>query len=1385
MREIQLSKHMKVSEEVAQWLYDLHLLASPSPSLSEELTASLLHGSFFLPLLSSSLAGRVTTVPDLSPISTGLTPAAKLTNWSTVFKACSALEIKVTEEQRMLILAGDDQSVINLLSALRMRLEGGGRKPRATEDGSLFIESLDVVRPLAQADSCLEFLLLSLCQGFRVKPRQAAGLLTQNNKYLVQILEKGLKTDYQPVRNWLRNLQKASGALILLLGQEDRLALSLVLSALRPGLLSLDENVVKECAELFKLLLPPLTLSNEACWHWFAGPQGGLEACLKAVRRFREGVMDQITEVINAAARFKAKDLLVNRLKTQAESIEEYLQLLTETVPRLLKLQGGERLVEEDIIPHFTEIALREADADSKRPLSTRVCALTLLCTLWKCLPQYYSERESLVSFVLALLKKGCRDKSHILGWHSAALLFDLLKALTHEKSHLAPQIFKSLTFLLVEAFEDLPVREFLTSNWTLILREVPGLPVTTLVDPLCKHLSLSQTALSLSDFHLLATLASHPRLGLEQAVVLADICGKQCLSLPHMSGAARQPLLHLAQRFLDSAVMQEFLFRYLKLGIGLLGQEEVKPRQPQHKRVLSAPMPEDLEEAALQGQQRHIISGLTTKIIQMGSSDLNDRLKAMLVKTILELKKSKYDYNKGLIKLLALLGNPQALLGIDAFQTNKSPKRLAFLAAPVVRVSQSHPNPLALRSQSKKTVAKKPLRIQQSSPTLLETPVLEVVKVRELDCTQEETMDLQAALKMHSRLLKQLYRSYCGSCYAKGPTDQDTFEQQGSKRALIREAEMYKLLRDNGLSSSYLLKEQFSSLLRSYCVRYKTQEPTAIDYNQYVDLLVQVALFVYARPGSALAPLAPAVSAMMLFRLFREHWQHSGRTLALFDAPYLLRGDREKLVRLNEQLMRNKDMELPEGYSRTTRTEVEMRFDLPVESGLKENFRIAMEVLDEVLVRGVGMHLLEPRVVTHTVVRVRAIAPAQSSPQAEPRSGAIDSPLRNPNLRNALAKLQSRFPKSDLQEVARLLDDLVTSLETQHSSSPRLHNRALYLREQREKAYAQEQQRAEQRRRRRQEELELLLAKASEAKRKRLRRERHRKRKTEAKQQEAEIRLQTMRKQEADTRARELLRWMHQKQIESMEKRKAETERQQAVEAARKLRRQTFMKKAQTRLQQLFKQKTEAYKLEILKAQEVAKSAEERKEAGKRRAIELLEQEKQKREEEHQLKHDLTELTCRADVSAVLEEYRKSLEVLYEFYAKAGAKDPLSATQLLWSGLHKLSLHFLLVPELISAEDLTILFRVYAKATPSSSFSYSQFTDSLVRIAAVGQKQLQKSTQQCSGDTIKALFAYMELPVDARKVVEVIKAKTAALPLHERDRKRLVRARISSLVRQ
>ena len=76
-----------------------------------------------------------------------------------------------------------------------------GKKPKIAPDGALYIESLDPRRSLQDTDTCLEFLLLSFCQNFDILPKQAAGLLTQGNKFLAHIIVKGLKGDHLPIQN--------------------------------------------------------------------------------------------------------------------------------------------------------------------------------------------------------------------------------------------------------------------------------------------------------------------------------------------------------------------------------------------------------------------------------------------------------------------------------------------------------------------------------------------------------------------------------------------------------------------------------------------------------------------------------------------------------------------------------------------------------------------------------------------------------------------------------------------------------------------------------------------------------------------------------------------------------------------------------------------------------------------------------------------------------------------------------------------------------------------------------------------------------------------------------------------------------------------------------
>lgn len=59
-------------------------------------------------------------------------------------------------------------------------------------------------------DSSLELLINLICKGFKMKPKQAAALLTNSNQYLLHSVVKGLKGNYEPVVKYYKLLQKYS-----------------------------------------------------------------------------------------------------------------------------------------------------------------------------------------------------------------------------------------------------------------------------------------------------------------------------------------------------------------------------------------------------------------------------------------------------------------------------------------------------------------------------------------------------------------------------------------------------------------------------------------------------------------------------------------------------------------------------------------------------------------------------------------------------------------------------------------------------------------------------------------------------------------------------------------------------------------------------------------------------------------------------------------------------------------------------------------------------------------------------------------------------------------------------------------------------------------------
>lgn len=71
------------------------------------------------------------------------------------------------------------------------------------------------------------------------------------------------------------------------------------------------------------------------------------------------------------------------------------------------------------------------------------------------------------------------------------ALMFHLLEHFAQGRNKYAPIIYKSLTFIVIDAYLDFPTREFIIKNFILLFQNHSSIPVAILSEPLLKQIKI------------------------------------------------------------------------------------------------------------------------------------------------------------------------------------------------------------------------------------------------------------------------------------------------------------------------------------------------------------------------------------------------------------------------------------------------------------------------------------------------------------------------------------------------------------------------------------------------------------------------------------------------------------------------------------------------------------------------------------------------------------------------------------------------------------------------------------------------------------------------------------------------------------------------------
>lgn len=159
-----------------------------------------------------------------------------------------------------------------------------GLKPKGTV-------SLNNVNPLTDpndTETVLEYVLTTISQAMGLNPKQSAGLLSNNNKYLVHVCVKGVKGDFEKISQWYQIVYSTCRHLAELIDREEEQGtVPLTLKIVSCGLFSPNYDIVVWCLRVLSKLGSELDIRKllGKAYEWFIDQDGGLSAIIYATTK--------------------------------------------------------------------------------------------------------------------------------------------------------------------------------------------------------------------------------------------------------------------------------------------------------------------------------------------------------------------------------------------------------------------------------------------------------------------------------------------------------------------------------------------------------------------------------------------------------------------------------------------------------------------------------------------------------------------------------------------------------------------------------------------------------------------------------------------------------------------------------------------------------------------------------------------------------------------------------------------------------------------------------------------------------------------------------------------------------------------------------------------
>ena len=565
------------------------------------------------------------------------------------------------------------------------------------------------LKQLNQTRSVLEFIIVAICKSMSLNSKQAAALLTDNKKYLIHILTKGLTNkNFEPViffyQSILGNIDYFMKLLeINSIAYPNQISknIELSLSTFKPGLLSKNMEVVFICSRLLSKIALECIENNliSAAWDWFISPNGGLEGCLLCFKKHNDA-SEVVVTLMNNFGRFHIYELFTVYLKQFLQSDGAYFTFVSDILPTFSKLSNFCDEFEKNNLKKFFLDYILEV---SRSPnLNERIKSALFLAEILISFSIYFTSEEENYR-ILSIFKSLYKDNNHLVQFTSICQLFRVLLVFSSERNTFVPIIYKTLIFCFIEYHHDLSIRELMLSNFSYLFKVVLSIPVGIMVEPYVKQIqyNLGKTYyFNLNDISFLTTVARHPRNNVKEAMLTLDVLGKIFYDIGqeeameveafktntyrgiYFNKVINSLFTMILSRYLIHEIGVEFTFKFVKMSILSFCKLDkmLSDKIYLHAIVLNVNAEEEkskliFEEDVILNERetkfyinfrsltKQIIVQLILDILSINNTFINGVIKNLLVGAELRHYQVYKFYNIGLSKMLSHFGEPHNLV--------------------------------------------------------------------------------------------------------------------------------------------------------------------------------------------------------------------------------------------------------------------------------------------------------------------------------------------------------------------------------------------------------------------------------------------------------------------------------------------------------------------------------------------------------------------------------------------------------------------------------------------------------------------------------------------------------------------------------------------------